>query len=160
MSEASDVILFSTIVCSLNVFPALPACVNAALPRRLPLFCRSKGCFDRGLPNALSVEFFWQGNGYRPLFKVASAVCLVRVTPGEFNFTTKPFWGVLSMCLAKAHLVTITLDRRGIKRARTLPVCNPTSILTGKVQPGDEGNIILVKIRFRQKSKPKTSKKT
>ena len=67
------------------------------------------------------------------------------------------------MCLSKAHLVTITLDRRGIRSGELSvgpgAVCNPTSILTGKVQPGDEGNIILVKIRFRQKSKPKIGSK-
>ena len=67
------------------------------------------------------------------------------------------------MCLAKAHLVTITLDRRGIRSGEL-------SVGPGAVQPyvhpnwqgpaGKRGNIILVKIRFRQKSKPKTSKKT
>ena len=159
MLEAWDVIFSSMNFCSLKLFAALPYCVYLALQRRLPLFCLSKGCFDRGLPNALSVEFFWQGNGYRPLFKVASAVRLVRVTPGEFNFNTKPFWGVLSMCLAKAHLVTITLDRRGIKRARTLPVCNPTSILTGKAQPGREGILFWLRLGLGKKASPKPQKK-
>ena len=61
------------------------------------------------------------------------------------------------MCLAKAHLVTITLDRRGIKRARTLPVCNPTSILTGKAQPGREGILFWLRLGLGKKASPKSA---
>ena len=67
------------------------------------------------------------------------------------------------MCLSKAHPVTITLDRRGIRSGELSEGLMPVQPYVHPNWQGPargKGNIILVKIRFRQKSKPKTSKKT